>query len=92
MTVLGLTKQGRSGTVEMLPGTRSDPGLNYFSFLGVEQLVITDQPIAKLPGTDFEADRVQEFEQFRFAHPAREVKVEHPGFNPRSELTRVALR
>jgi hypothetical protein len=56
----------------------------------MERLLIFDQQVGQLAGTDGHAYRVQHLQDLGLTHPASEVQGQDPGSHPRPKLALVA--
>src|SRR5207237_10328752 len=80
----------RPCAVQVLPGAASQSSSYHCCTLALELLLVFDQEIGKLSSTSVHANRVQQFEDFRLAHPSRIVQGQYPGSDSRPKLAFVA--
>src|SRR5947209_9651318 len=90
MTLLVLAVHSRPCAVEVLPGAASQSSAYHCCTLALERLLVFDQEIGKLSGTDVHANRMHQFEDFRLAHASRIVQGQHPGSDSWPKLAFVA--
>ena len=76
----------------MLPRRAFQSGSQDLRTLSMELLLVFDQQIRKLSGTDAHSNGLQELEDFRFTHPTRVVESQHPSSHSWSKLAFVTAR